>query len=321
MIDRLHRIARIIGCLATALLACAPAMAQNNPDIPGARVLREEAETATRGPVTVTLRAGGEAIFQTDFKSKNASIASYFARSGVDVSWKAAKTLQLNFGLAYEAGFYEIDNGKNVFPSLDEDNPFDTLQSVALAVSGQWYVSDPWYVLGAGLVTAGWESGADFSEAWTYGGFGGVGYKFSDRFTMALGAGFSTRLEEDPTFYPFISLRWQATDSLLLETQGLGLRLTSTINDHLAVYLNGGYASRDFRLADSGSEPDAALEDRAVAIGAGLKWTPIANLELSVEGGAIVYRELQLWDAGGDRLSKEETDIAPYIGLKLRYFF
>ena len=314
----------ILAAILTVLALCAaPAMGQNDPgDLPGARVLSEEALASDRGPFTFTIGGGGLAIFEADFQSADASIATYFARTGVEMSWKAAKTLQLNFGIAYEAGFYEIDGGKEAFPALDENDPFDTMQSVAFAGSGMWFFSDPWYAIGAATATAGWESGADFSEAWTFAGFGGVGYRFTDRFTLALGAGVTSRLEDDPLYYPFISFRWQATDDLLLASEGLGIRLTSTINDHFDVFFRAGYEGRSYRLSDNrDAEPNAALLDSGVYIALGVGWTPIPNFRIGLEGGAVVYRELELRDSSGHRLTEIDTDIAPFLGLNLRYTF
>ena len=311
--------------LAALALAAAPgiALAQVDPgDLPGADVLREEATTVDRGPFRISLVGGGLAVFDSNFEDADSSIASYFARTAADLSWKASDTLRLNLGLAYEAAFYEIEDGENVFPDLGEDDPFDTLHSIAIASSGQWYFKDPWYAVGAAIATAGWEPGADFGEAWTFAGFGGVGYRFSDRLTLALGAGGSTRLEDDAIFYPYISVRWQATERLLLESEGLGLRLTSAINEQFDAYLRGGYEGRSYRLdEDRSAEPSAVLEDRAVFVGVGIGYRPIPNLRIALEGGAAVYRELELRDAGGDELSEEEVELAPYLGLTLRYTF
>jgi hypothetical protein len=315
-------IARYAALLAPIALTAAPALAQNDPtDLPGAEVLREEAAAQDR-TVFVAVRGGAKGLFEADFKDEDGSISTYYLQSGVDLSWKASDTLRLNFGLGYEAAFYDIDGGREVFPELDENDPFDTLHSVSLAASGQWYFSDPWYAVGAAFATAGWEPGADFGEAWVYGGFGGIGYRFSDRFTLALGAGGTTRLEDDATFYPFISLRWNATDDLTVETEGLGVRVTSRINDAFDAYFRGGYEGRAYRLdEDRDSEPSAVLEDRGVYVALGVGWTPIPGLRVSLEGGAVVYRELELRDSSGDDLSEEEAEIAPYAGIGIRYAF
>jgi len=314
-----HSQAWAIGVVA-ALAPSAPA--QNDPtDLPGAQPVRAAAN-AESGPVRLSVFGGGVAQFQADFQHSDATIATYRAHTGAVLSWRASEAVSLNFGITYEAAFYDITNGQDVFPTLGEDDPFGTLQSVAFAASGQWTFSDPWYAIGAGFATAGWESGADFSEAWVFGGFGGIGYKFSDRFTLALGAGGTTRLEDDPLVYPVIVVRWRATDHLLVESEGLGVRVTSTISDQFDAFFRAGYAGRSYRLdEDRSSEPNAALEDRSVFVGLGVAWKPIEGLEVALEAGAMVYRELELRDSSGDKVTEHEADIAPYIGLRVRYAF
>jgi len=308
-------------------LAFAPiAIAQNDPtDLPGAQVLREEAraETLNRGPVTISLGAAGRGILESDFQdNSDASIATYYAQTGATLTWTATDKLSLNFGFGYEAAFYDIDNGIEVFPQLDEDDPFDTLNSISFVISGKYDFTEKWYVLGAATTAAGWEPGADFGEAWTYGGFAGVGYVFSDRFTLALGASATTRLEDDTWVLPFISMRWQATEQLLLETEGAGLRLTATISDQFDVYARGGYEGRSYRLdEDNAAKPNAVLDDNGAFLTVGVAWKPLPGLRVSLEAGALLYRELELRSEHGNELTDQETDIAPIVGIGVRYSF
>ena len=56
-------------------------------------------------------------------------------------------------------------------------------------------------------------------------------------------------------------------------------------------------------------------------IGVGVVWTPLPGLSLVVEGGAGVWQEYEVLNERGIKRGEDETDPAPFVGVRLEYRF
>ncbi len=75
------------------------------------------------------------------------------------------------------------------------------------------------------------------------------------------------------------------------------------------------------RLNDDGPARGGAFRDQEIDVGLALEWRPKAGAKLRLDAGLAVWRELEFFDTGGDKLSETEVDPAPYAALSLELGF
>lgn len=313
--------AAVIGGL---LPAAAPAQ-EHSPDPPA------EAQAAQEGaPVpgteagqqrwSVTLGGDARLQFRTGLDRPSGDVQ--ISHSGFDVVFaaQAAERLRVSVDLGFEWSNYDFDDAAGLIPG--ESDPFNDLYALNLKGYGVYAFDDRWSMTVGGFGEAAGEIEADFADGVTGGFFGGVGYAFSKDLFLTLGAGFWTRLEDDPVVLPFVTLLWRIDERLRLEVNGVRGSLTWTVNEQVELALRGGAEYRQFRLDDSRAAFESGVvRDFSVPLGLEVAWRPTARLRLSVEGGAIVYQQMKFVDDGGEEIREFNTDPAPYVGVRVEYIF
>jgi len=291
--------------------------------------VRPYSPTGPIGPVEEskdrwTLSIGGRAqhAFQADLDDSAGEVG--VTRAGADVALliPVGDKLRISTGLDFEASFYDWDSPDDVVPGSGSRDPWDEIYSVTLSLSATYLLDDKWSLFGGGFVNSSGESGADFSDTITGGGFLGVGYSFTPDLTIQGGIGVRTRLEDDERIFPVIGVQWKIDEQFSLRTEGPGLRVTYAASDEWSFYLRGAYEDREFRLADDNSTVrDGVVRDQSVPIGLGVEWRPTGGLSVGLEAGAIVWQEYDIQSSSGRTLNEIETDPTPYIGLRVDYRF
>lgn len=291
--------------------------------------VRPYSPTGPIGPVEDTedrwtLSIGGRAqhAFRADLDDSAGEVG--VTRAGADVALliPVGEKLRISAGLDFEASFYDWDSPDNVVPGSGSRDPWDEVYSVTLSLSATYLLNDNWSIFGGGFVNSSGESGADFSDTITGGGFIGIGYSFSPELTIQGGIGVRSRLEDDERFFPVIGVQWKISEQFSLRTEGPGLRITYAASDEWSFYLRGAYEDREFRLADDNrTVPDGVVRDQSVPIGLGVEWHAVEGLSIGLEAGAIVWQEYDIQSRSGRTLNEIETDPAPYIGLRIDYRF
>ena len=301
-----------------ALLTLSPcALAQEEQ----ASVLEQD----TRWSTSVRLDASHTLAFDADIDGSDASVTTNATRFGVGLEF-ARPDNRLAFGVAFrgEVADYDFDNASTLVAGLDDD-PFDTLLRQRIELTGRYAFDASWGLFAALGVESAYESGADFGSAVQGGGT--VLATWTNQagdLTLGFGVGGFTRLDDDPIVFPLVSVRWQIDPQLRLETERLGLALTYEPTDELALALLGRFDRAEYRLDENDSAvSEGVLTDNRVAIAGRLTWTPnaIDGLTLSLTGGALVYRELQLLDDDADEVFEDEADPSAFIAIQARYEF
>ncbi|MEM8834653.1 MAG: hypothetical protein AAGD00_02420 [Planctomycetota bacterium] len=295
----------------------APALREEEARLPFANV-RDAAEGPGRG-VSVTVRGFGRYTFDADLDDAQGSVSIARTRAGVTIAAPIGEKFRLVTDFSGEASFWDFDGATGILPGTDD--PWDDLYNLDLRVTGIYQFDDNWSLIGGGFVGLGWEPGADLGEAVTGGGFGSVGYRFSDNLTLSFGVAASSRLEDDARVIPIVGVRWQVNDQVLVESRGPGLRVRVDPNDDWAFFFQGGAEFRNYRLDEDGPLPDGVVDDVRIPIEAGVIWSPAGGLELELSGGAIVYQEFDIKTGSGRDFSEPETDPAGFISLALRWTF
>ena len=223
----------------------------------------------------------------------------------------------------HEWSDYDFDRAGTLFPGASNaESPFDDLHETALTLGISTRLDNRWSLFARGIIGAGYENGADFDDSIVGGGFGGFGYKFSDEFSLSLGLGVLTRLEDDELIVPLIGFRWQIQDDLRLESEGLAANLIWETNDDLELRAFGRYTSRSYRMDDSNDYlPGGAFSDDRFIVGAGADWAVADQITLSIEVGASVWQEYEFFNSSGDKISTRETDPQLMVRAGFEYRF
>lgn len=207
-------------------------------------------------------------------------------------------------------------------------DPIDYGLSVSLFASANHAIDQEWSIFGGATVNSEGEVGADFDETLTFGGFLGIAYNFHEDLTVGLALGGFTQLEDDFSFFPVPTVRWQIDDYWRLvlgraPTLGQpGAEITHHLNDAWEVGLSATYDYRQFRLEDDNDDvPGGVFEDASIPVYFIATWSPEPRLRLSGRIGSVVYRELNLRSQNGDGAGETVMDPTFAVGVSLEYVF
>lgn len=150
---------------------------------------------------------------------------------------------------------------------------------------------------------------------------GGPLFYRDDDLVIALMVNISSRIDDDPTIFPFPSLYWRFHPDWRLtvvdEVDNLS-HLRWAVQEDLDLGLRV-----DVRLRDAALTPDLALSDDHIAAALQATWMPWGRErgEITPFVGAMIVRRLAVRDDEGDEQWSLLTRPAPLIGLNLRARF
>ncbi len=122
------------------------------------------------------------------------------ARLGATLRFRhsLSEALTLTGSFRHEWSDYDFEQAAGLFTGASNaETPFDAVSESGITLGLTAQLDDQWSLFANGVIGAGYESGADFGDSIFGGGFGGFGYRFTDDFSMTLGVGALTRLEDD----------------------------------------------------------------------------------------------------------------------------
>jgi opacity protein-like surface antigen len=231
-------------------------------------------------------------------------------RSGATFRTGGPVTESVFSGLALDVEYSNYDFGDDAFP--------DDFVFIDLRPSVSVYLNENFGVYGGALLGFGGEPDADVSDSLVYGGFIGFNYQVADGVWIGTGVGVSTQLEDDLLIVPLVNIEWAITDRLTLNASGLKGDLTYKIDDAWSVYLEGRYDIRQYRLDDDAIVAAGVLGDEAVLVGLGVAYQPSENITLSLAGGAVVWREITLYDDEENKLAEDAADLTGYAAASVK---
>jgi hypothetical protein len=216
---------------------------------------------------------------------------------------------------------YDFKDVTGLLAPGDGDGPMEDGWIVRISPGMVYAIDDNWAAVGGGIIQLAWEDDADIGDSATYGGYGGVRYSWAPGRFLTLGVIAQSQLEDDALVVPLIAFEFQLAENLILENDGLGVRLTAQINDQWRASIFGRYELREYRLSDSGDAPEGVLSDARVPVGVGIMWRPNASISVRGYAGAVVYQKYELDNSGGHEIADDETDPAAFMGIDVRIAF
>jgi len=168
------------------------------------------------------------------------------------------------------------------------------------------------------------EQEADFDDGFVYSVISSYMYSFSKELSIGLGAGYTGGLE-DNSLFPFMMIRWQITEQLLLTNPfrpgpfgPAGLELSYRPNDRLDFAIGGVYRSLRFALAeDSSTAPSGYAEFEGIPVFLRVGWAAHPAVTMDAYLGVSLNGELTIDDRDGHELSQDDYDPLPIIGLSI----
>lgn len=254
----------------------------------------------------------GAGNFRADLDA--GSFAVWRASAEVGMRYDFSESLRLVLSLRQEFSEYDFAGATTLVPGDAE--PWEDVHSsrVEARLAGRFEGAWGWVVGGAGRLS--FEPGADVGSSLLGLGYGGIQYRFSDDFSLTLGAGVASRLEDDARVFPLVALEWRVSEQVRVRSDGLGLAVIAQVADGWELVMRGAYESREWRLSeDRGVLADGVARDDRVVVGGEVAWKPTPRFRIAVQGGVAMWQELEALTAAGVTVGEQEGDPSPYVGL------
>lgn len=228
--------------------------------------------------------------------------------------------LQFSFPVDWEVSQYSFRDADEVFPGGSKR--MRNVQQIVFAPNVEAKIDQNWGVFGGGLlIDAGQFSASDTT---TYGGFGGVIWRSGDpekTFTIRLGLGARSRLEDDIEVLPAFWMEWRIDERTRLTSQGNNIRFEYDFAPAWCVKLDAAFESRDYRLNDSSPGAGAVLRDRQIPITARLEFVPHAAVRFETWVGVNLYRQFTVDLEQDHRFYRDEADPSIIVGVSFEIIF
>ena len=256
-------------------------------------------------------------LYQFDTKLSGGgeySVNRYFFDFKVD--HQASDDTAIGVGLLYDYEKWDF-TGASGFSNV----PWGDVNRAGLDFKFQYSGYDNWSFMFLPSAQWSWESGADLSDSGMYGGVLAASYAFSPRLVLGIGGGLFTGLE-DTRGYPFILVRWQITDALLLAnpfrpgpTGPAGLELSYSINRQWEIAAGGAWRSFRFRLDDTAPARKGIAQVDLIPAWGRVSMRLGPRFVFDLYGGYFFDGTLQLDDSNGNRIGSVDQDPAPFGAL------
>lgn len=273
--------------------------------------------------INASLSLDAAHAFEADFDNAPGSVGVSRFSAELDVSIALDERQAFIVSLSSEYAAYDFSDATGFVSGTSE--PWDDVLEQMLSLTYRRRVSDQWSVLAGLSVRSSAEVGADFSDSLTYAARAGAVYALNEKTRLGLVVVVDTRLEDNTLFFAFPVIDWQFADRWSLRTSGSsrGARLTLgyQATEQLELGLGVGVLGREFRLDDNGPVPDGVARDLGVPVVLTARWTPTQQVTISAQAGAFVYRNLELKDANGDKITDLDADISPFVGVGVSFDF
>ncbi|MDP8218359.1 MAG: DUF6268 family outer membrane beta-barrel protein, partial [Candidatus Theseobacter exili] len=203
--------------------------------------------------------------------------------------------------------------------------PWENINSGRIAIPLFIRLNEEWALLGIPMASFHAAEGANLGDSFSGGGIAGFIYKFNDNLSIGPGLGVMSAIEDNPTIFPVLLIKWQISETLLLKTgKGIGASLGPGVfldwqaSEKWILSTGARYEKLRFRLDEKGEIPDGVGEDRSFPLVGSASYSITENATLSVLTGLSLFGKLELEDSNGDRIEKENYDPVFLLGASFR---
>jgi hypothetical protein len=304
----------LVICSSLFLSSCLllPTISMGNDNI-------QRSQGGAQSPWSTVVRGGAVYQFDTDLdEGGRYTSGRYNVEIGQSYGWSRRDTATLSIHYTLDSYDFSGDNAGGITFNF----PWEKIHTFSISTPLRKGIGDNWTAFLIPSIRSTGESGAEFSETITGGGFTGVSYKFSDNLTIGPGLGVFSQLEESATIFPVLIIKWNITEKLSLETGrglaatlGPGLTLSYNATPKLRLGVGGRYEKLRFRLDKNGDVESGVGEDSSFPVFITCSYSVNRKSSISFVAGLETGGELKVEDSKGNTINEEDSDSGVFTGL------
>jgi hypothetical protein len=192
-------------------------------------------------------------------------------------------------------------------------------------------LNDRWRLIGGGIVRSWGEGGADYGDSITGGLIGGFDYHPNEDFSIGLLIGAFSALEDSLALFPVPTLKWNFAEDWRLHVgmvsvvdPGVGAEVSWQVSETVSIGTGLTFQNRRYRLRDKtrvtgvfGRTDDGGVgQETALPVFAIMQWKPTPKSSLDLLAGVTFAGNVRVESSAGGRISDDDYDPAPFVGLK-----
>ncbi|MHC4767298.1 MAG: hypothetical protein ACYTEI_01145 [Planctomycetota bacterium] len=236
-----------------------------------------------------------------------------YERAAVDVS----------FGYTWDN--YDF-SGSGALTGLD---PWDDVHNLGFRAILNWPLDDDMWVFGGPVVAMSAEDGADYSNAVIAGGQAGVRWRAGDDLRIGVGITAISQVDDDAWVLPLVFFNWDFEENWTLRAGafdigsegGPGVEVAWLFAERWEASLGFLYERRRFRLDDSGVAPKGVGQVESFGMYGKIAWVFNEQSRVWLTVGTALAGTLRLENDDGRKISDEDFDPAPFLGLRAEFRF
>lgn len=244
-----------------------------------------------------------------------------------DVSIKLAGPWSLDLDFLYDYSHYRVRGLGTVAPipgnALVTASPLREANLLRVDAIFGYRLNRQWRLLAGPRFEIAGASGAEISQATTYGATAAVEYTFRDKTALTLGATVQTRLEGKTQVFPYFRLNpgFANFEKIDFEARPNGGLVRYSFTRHFGIFVQAAYDTREYRLKSNGPLPGGVWRERSIPVSLGFTWQPSNRLSFNAFGGAAFAREVDLLTRDGGRYFRRAAGTTPIAGADFRFNF
>lgn len=278
-----------------------------------------------QSPWSTVVRGGAVYQFDTDLDNGGSYTSGrYNIQLGQNYAWSRRDTATVS--VSYTLDNYDFSDGNT--DGIAFNSPWENIHTFSISTPFRKGIGDNWTAFLIPSIRSTGESGADFSETITGGGFTGFSYRFSDSLTIGPGIGVFSQLEESATIFPVLIIKWNITEKFSLDTGsglaatlGPGLTLSYKVTPKLRLGFGARYEKLRFRLDKNGDAENGIGEDSSFPVFATGTYSVNRKSSFSFVAGFETGGELKIEDSKGSTITEESSDPGVFTGLTFNMRF
>jgi len=210
---------------------------------------------------------------------------------------------------------------------------WDDVHRMVLGALVGYDLNDRWRLIGGGLVKSWGEGGGDYGDSITGGLIGGFDYHPNEDFSVGLIIGAFSALEDSLALLPVPTMKWNFAEDWRLHVglvsvsdPGVGAEVTWQVGKTVSIGTGFAFQSRRYRLNNKTRRRSMSRPNRTDKDGIGqetelpvfvmIQWKPTPKSSLDLLGGVALAGNVRVESSTGGRISDNDYDPAPFVGLK-----
>jgi len=325
------RAARLLPVAGIALLLCAspPAFAQETREYDLPELEKDvRKEISIYDLVKVGFKASTRFVGLADFGDYKAN--SYQPEARLKITSPIAKNMGLRLMATGRILHYDfVDGDADLGIGKDAGHPFGNLYNWSTRLQGAYlfgenqtlfFDEERWSLMGETFARAGWEEGANMTDALTGGVSLAAGYRLGRTLELAAGVSVRSNLRGEVRVRPLAEFDWRINPNWKISSQGLGLQVQRKLGERFTVFARSRWEGSGFRMADRGREIGKAnLRIRQLPVGLGLWWNITRHVRVTTLAGVMAIHRLRVEDEDGNEIDTDRAKPSPYFLVRLDF--